>query len=349
MKKRLIILAILTAFILTAYTKASAFTDETQYKLVCTKGVCITYDTAVYAGEYKNIKSERFTSAQDSYAVLIGADIIDIAPGTSVDVDDSDGLFLREGVIGIQPQKGDTEVHTKTERAYISADGKAVIRVDDYGNAFNYCIKGTLRLVSTDDGKDVSIDEGEYVAVTVKRGIKTAKKYAESDIVKTGIIFTESIDDAEMGKTEALKTDIIEYDFGTEGSVCSIKTNTVCKFKNTAEDTVSAILYLSCGVNDAGLTIYNQNLELLSKSSLISGSAKPNVRITSNSGSEFYVYVSSANEAEYTLFSQKYISVYQRAFNILKKLALPAVAALLVFFIYGIFKDGKKPSKKPKY
>lgn len=349
MKKRLIILAILTAFILTAYTKASAFTDETQYKLVCTKGVCITYDTAVYAGEYKNIKSERFTSAQDSYAVLIGADIIDIAPGTSVDVDDSDGLFLREGVIGIQPQKGDAEVHTKTERAYISADGKAVIKVDDYGNAFNYCIKGTLRLVSTDDGNDISINEGEYVAVTVKRGIKTVKKYAESDIAKTGIIFTESIDDAEMGKTEALKTDIVEYDFGTEGSVCSIKTNTVCKFKNTAEDTVSAILYLNCGVNDAGLTIYNQNLELLSKSSHISGSSKPNVRITSDSESEFYVYVSSANEAEHTLFSQKYISVYQRAFNILKKLALPAVAALLVFFIYGIFKDRKKPSKKPKY
>ena len=79
------------------------------------------------------------------------------------------------------------------------------------------------------------------------------------------------------------------------------------------------------------------------------GSSKSNTRITSDSQSEFYIYIYGTDVTQRKLFNERYISIYERSFNILKTLALPAVVAIVIFIIYGLIKSKKNTQSKPKF
>lgn len=320
---------------------------DTEYTLICKKGMCFTEDTMISAGEYHAFAEEKsFITAKNSTAVIqLKTGIVDIAPYTRMTAGET--LTLSEGAVGIVSNNGITAIQTPTETAYVSDGGKAAVRVDDYGNAFNYCIKGELKLVSTADKNEITLKEGEYIAVTVKRGIRILKDFSESDINEMNIEFTDPDTDISAGKTNAETMPVIEYDFGIDGEVSSLATNTVYHFKNISEDTVTRILYLNNGTDGVGFEIYNSALELIAEVAM--GSSKSNTRITSDAQSEFYIYIYGTDGTQRKLFNERYISIYERSFNILKTLALPAVVAIVIFIIYGLIKSKKNTQSKPKF
>lgn len=341
------VLLLVTILIFSIGTIGANAQADIEYTLVCKKGMCFTADTMISAGEYYAFTEEKnFITARNSTAViLLETGIVDIAPYTRMESGKT--LTLLEGAVGIESKNGIIEIQTPTETAYVSDAGKAAVRVDDYGNAFNYCIEGELRLVSTADKNEITLKEGEYIAVTVKRGIRILKNFNESDINEMNIEFTDSDVNIFEGKTQAETMPVIEYDFSNDGEVSSLMTNTVYQFKNVSEDTVTRILYLNNGTDGAGFEIYNSSLELIAEVAM--GSSKSNTRITSDSQSEFYIYIYGTDGAQRKLFNERYISIYERSFNILKTLALPAVVAIVIFVIYGVIKNKRDTKPKPKF
>lgn len=340
MAKRFMAVLLMILFMSTLYTEANAEVDNTEYMLLCNSGVCITSDAAVMENEYKSIGNDRFVTAKNSYAVLIGAGIIDIAPETRMNIDET--ILLEEGAVGIQSEAEETMLSTGTEQAYVSAYGKALIKVDDYGNTFNYCINGELKLISTENNKSVILNEGEYVAVTVKRAIRDVRAFEQSEADKLSVRFTELKNGLPSTAKAASMLAVEEYDFNADGAVCKMNANTVRKFINASDNEVSRLLRF--GGNDCNFEIYNSKMELIGE-----GASGGKVHIVSSAGSEFYVYMYADTDEMYTLYNDRYISVYERAFGILKELALPAVAALAVLVVYTLIRERRKNTSKPKY
>lgn len=341
MRKRFMAALLTLLFVSTVYITASAETEAAEYKLLCTRGACITSSSVLYEGEYRTAVNERFVTTSDSHAVLMGdTHIIDIASGARINAEKN--IFLELGVIGVQAVSDESVLYTGTEEAHLSAGGRAVIRVDDYGNTFNYCLKGELKLISTENKKSITLNEGEYVAVTVKRAIRDVRGFEQSDIDKLSISFTERNSCTTDDKTEALPIDTVEHDLSEYGAVRETENDTIFKLVNTSAEAVNGIFYVGGG--RCNFEVYNSELEKIG-----GGNQSKDVNIMANTGDEFYVYIHSDDGTARMLYNKKYVSVYERAFELLKELALPAIVALAAFAVYVVLKEHKKNARKPKF
>ncbi len=327
-------LALIFSFLL----PASAFAEtEGEGCTVYTKnGTVIADGVFINDGCSYTVNKGCFTTSARGNAVIdyAGA-VIDTVSLTRMEMGDE--LTLLEGVIGVNAQSGDVKLATGTELAYIKSGARVMIRVDDYGNAFNYCLEGSVKLVSKVSEREITLNKGEYVAVTVKRQIREMRTFDDDEINEMGVSFTSKLPEAEP--LNAPNIEVFEDDFSDDGILGSINTNRVYKIKSASEYPVARVFYLDCDIKSADIEIYGADMELIAENSRSAGNLKPNVKAEGEADAEFYIYIRSVSDAEYDLYQERHISFYEKTFNSFKKLFIPALIAAACFIVWIIVKS----------
>lgn len=349
--KKILIFVIISIFAMQLLIMPS-FADveyDDVYMLICKKGICFTQFHVMRQDDFCSLDSQHIVTASDSSSMIISDfACIDIAPDTRMKA--GGRIMLEEGSVGIQCVNNEFQLETPTEIVYAHEGTKAAVHVDDYGNAFNYCIEGSVRLVSKKDNEEITLNAGEYIAITVKKGIRILKEVKSDDVDKLNIDFTAldgDIMNMLSGKNQAKEIGVIEYAFDSEGNIAEISTNSVYKVVNVSDDYISRVLYIDCDLEDAEIAVYDSDFNLVGKNSRKIGTLKPNVHIEGDADSEFYICIMSGKDANYYLSNEKYVSVYDRAFDLIKKILLPACIAMIIFIIYALIKN--KTKKKPTF
>lgn len=255
------------------------------------------------------------------------------------------GLTLREGVVGIDYQSGNTVLETPTEIVEFLEPGRLIVRVDDYGNAFNYCLEGSVSLFGRASEETVTIQAGQYVAVTVKRDIKSVSEYDAEDIDELNVDFTAlkaetAADDAALQEMRSL--DVV---FGTEDTICDISRGEIVKI--TATSGIAHDVFVECDDEDAEIVIYDSEFQLIRSSLKSRGALKPYVYVSGESESVFYVQLAESKEDSLSLRYKESKSIYVRSIELVKSWGIPILVALAAFLIF-YFVTSKFRKKRPQ-
>lgn len=255
------------------------------------------------------------------------------------------GLTLREGVVGIAYHSGDTVLETPTEIVEFLEPSRLIIKVDDYGNAFNYCLEGSVSLIGRASQETVTIKAGEYVAVTVKKDIKTVSEYDAEDIDELNVDFAAlstktAVDDAALQEMRSL-----EVVFGSEDTICDISRGEIVKI--TAASGIAHDIFVECDDEDAEIVIYDSDFQLIQTSLKSKRALKPYVYISGESESTFYVQLAESKEDSLSLRYKESKSIYVRSIELVKSWGIPILVALAVFLIF-YFVTSKLRKKRPQ-
>lgn len=344
MIKRLLALFLTALFVCFSVPLAMA-EEQLTADIVCTKGMIVSADTFMSKGAGESLGGKTYAVCPSSYGVIrLDGGIVDVAASTWVDC--TNGVFLKEGVVAVNATSGEVMVETGTQRAYIPQGSRLAIRVDDYGNAFNYCTEGAIRLFSKKNNSEMTLNAGEYIAVTVKRGFRVLDTITEEDVTKMGIGFTDA-EDLPLQVNASQPVGALEADFSKEGEISKINSNSAFVISNTANKPWESIVYADCSVERAVLCVYNTELGLVGSSTSVKTAVKPNVTLLGENENKYIVCVFSNEQAEYSFMNQKYVSSFGKFFDGLKKMAIPFAVALAIFFCYELI--SRKVTKKPKF
>lgn len=327
----------------------SANAQETgDYKLICTKGMLLTEDHSLSAGKAAAVEDIDFALCPNSYAVLQSdSGLVDIAQKTWVTL--KDGIYVKEGVVAVDAMNDDIYVETGTQKATVKKGSRLTVRVDDYGNAFNYCTSGSATLYSKLNDREMTLNGGEYIAVTVKRGFRKLKETSDDDVKKLGIVFAEESELSDIAICDFDEINGIICDFSHDGDIAKLGTNRAYLLTPEEGTVISShTLYLDCDDNAAVLCVYDTKLNLVANSLDEPRANKPNVTVLSgDEGEKYIVCAYSQNDEEYSLGQIKYESTLDKVFDMAKSFVLPILAALALFAIYEII--GSKVKKRPKF
>lgn len=343
--KRLYItlIVLLVSFVPCSMSAVAEEEKEADNVIVCEKGVVVSPIYQVKEKEYCRSEDGSYCVLDRSYAKMLSAGgIISFAPETRFNIIENN-VNLLMGAIGIESGKNEIVIQTGTEAAYVGVDSRIAIRVDSYGNAFNYCLKGSVRLVSTSDNNETTLNEGEYIAITVKRGIRILKPVKQSEIDEMDIKFisgtiSEYICNVTQGMNMASEYDVIEYDFAENSKIGEFKTNKVYKIVNISDRKIEHIFLADCGIDKVSLTLISSNFYISEKSKTKMGTLHPNVTLKTESDDVLYLYLYSNELDTVALYSERYISIYEHSFNTMKKMLPPICIAILLFIVYSIVK-----------
>lgn len=321
--------------------------DNVGNKLICLKGMVITNEYSLSKCCATEIKEASIVVCPDSCAVLQSdCGMVNITESTWVDI--KDGVYVKEGIVAVDALYGEINIETGTQKAVVSPGGRLTVRVDDYGNAFNYCTGGSVELYSKLNDSSMTLNSGEYIAVTVKRGFRKLKDTSDEDVAQLGVIFTE-FEDLNRNFEDCCEIIGIKSDFSQDGDIESIKSNRMYLLESSDGSAIpSRTVYLDCNNDEAVLCVYDTNLNLIASSLNEKRANKPNVTILSDDKSSQYILcVYSQNDVAYSLKQIKYESILDKCFDMVKSFAIPVLAALVLFAIYGIAES--KVKKKPKF
>lgn len=319
-----------------------------NYKLICNKGMLFTDKSSLSAGNAVEVEDARFALCPRSYAVLQSdMGIVNIVESSRIGIKGGI-LYVEEGIIAVDALNGEINIETGTQRAQIPVGSRLTVRVDDYGNAFNYCTKGSVTLYSKLNDSKMTLNSGEYIAVTVKRGFRILKETSDEDVSLLGVVFVSEneLSGINVGSYDAMES--IVGNFAQDGDIAGVASNRA--YLLTAEEGTAVMahtLYLECANNDAVLCVYDTKLNLIASSLDEKRANKPNVTVKSESNGGYIVCVYSDNATEYQLKQIRHETTVDMVFNMLKRGILPVCVALVLFAIYGIVETKRK--KKPKF
>lgn len=345
-----IVFAFLFSLTLSIFSVNFANAQETQnFKLFCIDGMVLTEEYSLCEGSALDIENElRFAVCPNSYAVLYNeCGIVNISDTTWVNLGDK--IYVEEGIVAVDALNGEIVVETETQLAFVSVGSRLTVRVDDYGNAFNYCTKGSVELYSKRNDEKMTLVSGEYIAITVKRGFRILKETNEDDVANLGVKFIEtSVLEGNFG----FKCEIegISGNFAQDGDIGAVTSNRAYLLTGSDNTEVrSHTLYLECNNDEAIICVYDKDLNFIASSTNEKRANKPNVSVLpeNTEGNEFIVCVYSKSDAVYMLKQIKYESVVDKGLGMLKSFILPVCIALVLFAIYGIVES--KVKKKPKF
>lgn len=345
----IVIEVLLFAIICTFSVTTVAHAQDDVYvegKLICTEGMLFTKEYSLSKGCATATKESSFVVCPDSSAVLQNdCGIVNIAESTRLDI--KDVIYVKEGIIAVDALTGEFNIETGTQKAVVPAGSRLTIRVDDYGNAFNYCTRGSVELYSKLNDSKMTLNSGEYIAVTVKRGFRILKPTSDGDVANLGINFAKAEDlDRKFDEGHGIMG--IKCDFLQDGDIADIESNGIYLLESDNGSIVSHTVYLDCDNDEAILCVYDTELNLIASSINEKRANKPNVTILSeDSGKEYILCVYSKNDKVYSLKQIKYESMLDKGFDMVKSFAIPVFAALILFVIYGIVES--KVKKKPKF
>lgn len=329
----------------------SANAQETgNYKLICTKGMLLTDEYSLSAGKAAIVEDIDFALCPNSYAVLHSdSGLVDIAQKSWVTLKEDGTLYVKEGVVAFDAINNDIYVETGTQKATVKKGSRLTVRVDDYGNAFNYCTSGSATLYSKLNDREMILNSGEYIAVTVKRGFRKLKEISDDDVKKLGIVFAEENELSNIAICDFDEINGIMCDFTRDGDIAKLSSGRAYLLTPEEGTVISShTMYLDCDDNAAVLCVYDTKLNLIANSLDETRANKPNVTVLSGDDDEKYIVCAySQNEAEYSLRQIKYESTLDKVFDMAKSFVLPILAALVLFAIYEIV--GSKVKKKPKF
>ena len=256
------------------------------------------------------------------------------------------GITLREGTVGIDHRSGVIFMETPTEMIEFDGPAKLIVRVDDYGNAFNYCTEGSVTLRGRASNETVTIGAGEYVAVTVKKDIKTVSAYKEKDVQELNVDFAALSPTAGIEAAFApISVTEIDEELEESGVLCTLMRGEMLQISTKvllAED-----LFVECGPKEAELALYNGEGKLLASSDKSSLARNPYVNVESKADTAFFVQLVRAPEEEMALHYFRHQSIYTRSLDLVRSWGIPLAAALVLFLIYsGISSRLKKKKAK---
>ncbi len=348
MKKRLIILTV-TAIILSIISFSSVSGAENSFAVYCKKGFVFTDSFYYTASCGSDADTGLYTISENSQAVFLAKDRsaeINVSGPALIEITE-EGFWVKEGVASVRTFSDGTTVYTGTETALISSGTKIALRVDDYGNTFNYCTKGTALLTARLDGGEYTLSDNGYIAVSVKKGIRIPDSVKQKDIEKYGIVYSDAFQ-SQLLTPQNGKSKIKEIVAGYNGEnvfISEEKTNAVYKIKNGSGADISAVLYVESNINNAKLLAYNSEQELIQKSSNANGALMPNVHVTNSADGYVYLIITSDISDTLKLYSDPYSDIYSMSFETIKKMLPIAGAALAAFIIYELIR--RKVSKRP--
>lgn len=352
MKKKYtcIVFAFLFSLLLSVFSVDFANAQENQnFKLFCINGMVLTEEYSLSEDCAIEIDNNlRFAVCPNSYAALRNeCGIVNISDATWINV--GDNIYVEEGIIAVDALSGKIIVETETQMAFVCAGSRLTVRVDDYGNAFNYCTEGSVELYSKRNDESMTLVGGEYIAVTVKRGFRILKETNDDEVANLGVKF---IEDNELESNFGSECEIkgISGNFAQDGDIATVGSNRAYLLTGSDNTQVkSHTVYLECNNDEAVICVYDKDLNFVASSTNEKRANKPNVTILpeDTESNEFIVCVYSERNTDYLLKQIKYESVVDKGFNMLKSFVLPVCVALVLFGIYGIAESKKK--KKPKF
>ena len=258
---------------------------------------------------------------------------------------------LIQGVILIEAIT-DVAITSKTQTLHVKSGAVALLHVDSYGNAFNYCISGTLDIQSVGK-KNASLNEGEYVAVTVKRDLKDIRDYTDEEIKditmpSKGWDYVSSIvnplEKVTLDITELEKINVLTIDGELEnGVIDNVKTDTL--YLVYAPSYVGHTIYVDFKVGEARVITLKSLLDIDKDSNESPRALKAYVDQTMAPGDELYIYISTADDSieAVTLKYDKNRTIYERSYQLFKSLLLPAgVAFVLLVIVLLVINKRKK-------
>ncbi len=344
-----IVLLFLFAF---SFDSGACAQTSSSFRLYSTERFALSTEAVIKEGHYVDFSSGKYLIPSEAAAVVIGeADdsVIDAASGTVLLFTQDEAVYLEEGIIGISAYCDATVITTRTETVNIAEDSRFIIKVDDYGNAFNYCIKGSAVLKCIKTGDEVTLHAGEYIAITVKGNLRKLRTHTENEINELGVSFT-SIDTLAHYTQQTESVIKFENDFSEEGVLAETPSNSVYFITGTGEFGYSQVLYLSSENGDANtgkIVLYDHEFNFIAQSDNKLGTLKPNVRVQGEKNTSFYVCVYGPTDTSFSLCNSRYISIYEKSFELFKKLIPLVLLVLVVFVIYSLISS--KFLKKPKF
>ena len=329
-----------------------AFAEECNteaYTISCVKGMVIKESGYLPFG-YGITPSEdiALVVCSGSRAVLQkGEDqgFVNVFGDTRITVGQS--IYVDEGLIAIVTYDNEISLETGTQTACIAPESMVVVRVDDYGNAFNYCVEGNVELYSKLNKTTMTLNTSEYIAVTVKRGFRILKETSLEQIKELGADFDEVIVDIEaiddfVGYGE------IASDFSAEGEIAKVTDNTAYVLRHSDGSFVTGVLFVDCPQGDAVLSVYDTRLSKVGSSYLAPNSNMPNVTVVAEKEDERYIVcVYFSKKDELTLKRNEYQGMVGQVFGIFRRFAIPLVGAIVMFVIYEYII--KRFIKRPKF
>lgn len=322
--------------------------ESESYKLACCKGMLFTTEYSLSAGKAIDVFDVCFELCPASYAVLQNNNgIVNVAESTLIDIKDG-SIYVKEGIIAIDAINGDVYAETGTEKVQVKKGSRLTVRVDDYGNAFNYCTNGSAILYSKLNDKEMTLNSGEYIAVTVKRGFRILKETNNEEVEALGIVFATEDEVNSIEYSDFCAIDNIVGDFSQDGDIAKVVSNRVY-FLTAQEGTTVSLhtLYLECDNEEAILCVYDKELNIVASSLDEKLANKPNVTVKTENSDGYIVCIYSDKDTEYFFKQVKYESTVDKVIAMLKRIALPACVALVLFAIYGVVET--KIKKKPKF
>jgi len=323
--------------------------DINNYTVSCTKGMVISDDGYLPYGcgitldedtklivcpgsraVLQNGKAQGFVSAFGDTRITVGKLV-----------------YVDEGLIAIVTYDDEINVETGTQTACIAPRSMVVVRVDDYGNAFNYCVEGNVELYSKLNKTEMTLNASEYIAVTVKRGFRILKETSLEQIKEIGADFDEVTIDIEV------IDDFVDYgeissDLADEGEIAKVNNNTAYLLKHSDGGHVNGVFFVDCPQGDAVLSVYGTGMNKIGSSYLAPNSNMPNVTVVAEKEDERYIVcVYSSKKDELTLKRNKYHGMLDQFFGIFKRFAIPFAGAVVMFVIYEYVI--KRFIKRPKF
>ncbi len=342
--KKIIFAALCAVMLLSLCGTGLAQTSNSDV-IQCTRGMMLTADFTASASDAVSVAQRKYVVCADSYCIMkLQGGFADIGELTQFDIGES--LFLKEGVIAFQAGGSELQMETATQKAYIHPDAKLAVRVDDYGNAFNYCLEGSVKLYSKLDDDSMTINAGEYIAVTVKRGFRKLKLITIDDITDMGVSFSAS-GAVFCDVTEPESIGEISSDFKHDGKIADIDTNKAYWLEHSENGYISHLIYAGCNANEAIMCIYDSELNLVGSSHKDKSALRPNVKLESEKNSRYIVCVYNSKAANLELMQEKTMSLVDRAVGIVKRFAIPFLFAIVAFGIYCL--ADTKSKKKPRF
>jgi len=257
---------------------------------------------------------------------------------------------LIQGVMLIEAIN-DIAVTSKTQTLRLNSGDVALLHVDGYGNAFNYCIEGSVDIQSTGK-KNATLIEGEYVAVTVKRDLKEIRPYGNDEIKditmpQKGPEYISSIENpismVALDVTELEKMQVITLDGKLENGVIEgLHTNTL--YLVSASSTIGHTVYVDFKPDEARVITLTSLLDIDKDSYKSKRALKAYVDQAMSPGDELYIYITTADEGveALTLKYDKNRTIYERSYQLFKSLLLPAGIAFVLLIIVLVITNKKK-------